>query len=96
MASLLATNGRAVVVPGHGIHALDAKTGQKLWSHNDGIGHDGGIISYAVNGKQYIAVTTGWGTYVSQNLATLFGEPFKSMPLDSRRAGRHSLPSSSS
>jgi alcohol dehydrogenase (cytochrome c) len=28
-------------------------------------------------------VTTGWGTYVSQNLATLFGEPFKSMPLDS-------------
>jgi hypothetical protein len=27
-------------------------------------------------------VTTGWGTYVSQNLAVLFGEPFKSMPMD--------------
>ena len=51
------------------LDALDAKTGEKLWSHNDGVGHDGGIISYAVNGKQYIAVTTGWGTYVSQNLA---------------------------
>ena len=30
-----------------------------------------------MNGKQYIAVTTGWGTYVSQNLASLYGEPFK-------------------
>lgn len=85
MASLLSTKGGLLFVPGADgmLDALDAKTGQKLWSHNDGIGHDGGIISYAVNGKQYIAVTTGWGTYVSQNLATLFGEPFKSMPLDS-------------
>jgi len=85
MASLLSTRGGLVFVPGADgmLDALDAKTGQKLWSHNDGIGHDGGIISYTANGKQYIAVTTGWGTWVSQNLATLFGEPFKSMPLDS-------------
>jgi alcohol dehydrogenase (cytochrome c) len=85
MASLLSTKGGLVFVPGSDgvLDALDAKTGEKLWSHNDGTGHDGGIISYAVNGKQYIAVTTGWGTYVSQNLATLFGEPFKSMPMDS-------------
>ena len=85
MASLLVTKGGLLFVPGADgmLDALDAKTGQKLWSHNDGIGHDGGIISYAVNGKQYIAVATGWGTYVSQNLAALFGEPFKSMPLDS-------------
>ena len=46
------------------------------------IGHDGGIITYVANGKQYIAVTTGWGTWVSQNLANLYGEPFKSMPMD--------------
>jgi PQQ-dependent dehydrogenase (methanol/ethanol family) len=85
MASLLSTKGGLLFVPGADgmLDALDAKTGEKLWSHNDGIGHDGGIISYAVNGKQYIAVTTGWGTYVSQNLAALFGEPFKSMPMDS-------------
>jgi alcohol dehydrogenase (cytochrome c) len=85
MASLLSTKGGLLFVPGSDgmLDALDAKTGQKIWSANDGIGHDGGIISYAVNGKQYIAVTTGWGTYVSQNLATLFGEPFKSMPMDS-------------
>ncbi|MDQ2802667.1 MAG: PQQ-binding-like beta-propeller repeat protein [Pseudomonadota bacterium] len=84
MASLLSTKGGLVFVPGADgmLDALDAKTGQKLWSQNDGIGHDGGIISYAVHGKQYIAVTTGWGTWVSQNLATLFGQPFKSMPMD--------------
>jgi len=34
------------------------------------------------NGKQYVAVTTGWGTWVSQNLAKLYGEPFKSMSMD--------------
>jgi len=85
MASLLSTKGGLLFVPGADgtLDALDAKTGAKLWSRNDGMGHDGGIISYAINGKQYIAVTTGWGTYVSQNLATLFGEPFKSMPMDS-------------
>ena len=85
MGSLLSTKGGLLFVPGADgmLDALDAKTGEKLWSHNDGIGHNGGIITYAVNGKQYIAVTTGWGSYVSQNLATLFGEPFKSMPMDS-------------
>ena len=85
IASLLSTKGGLLFVPGAdgNLDALDAKTGEKLWSHNDGGGHNGGIISYAINGKQYIAVTTGWGSYVSQNLATLFGEPFKSMPMDS-------------
>ena len=94
MASLLTTKGGLVFVPGADgiLDALDAKTGEKLWSHNDGTGHDGGIISYAVNGKQYIAVTTGWGTYVSQNLAALFGEPFKSMPKDGGTLNVYALP----
>jgi PQQ-dependent dehydrogenase (methanol/ethanol family) len=94
MASLLTTKGGLVFVPGSDgiLDALDAKTGEKLWSHNDGTGHDGGIISYAVNGKQYIAVTTGWGTYVSQNLAALFGEPFKSMPKDGGTLNVYALP----
>ena len=44
MASLLTTKGGLVFVPGADgmFDALDAKTGEKLWSHNDGIGHDGG------------------------------------------------------
>jgi alcohol dehydrogenase (cytochrome c) len=82
LASLLSTKGGLVFVPGADgwLDALDASSGKKLWSHNDGIGHHGGIISYAVNGKQYIAVVTGWGSYVSGNFKPLYGEPFESMP----------------
>ena len=84
LASLLSTKGGLVFVPGADgmFDALDAKTGEKLWSHNNGIGHHGGVISYAVDGKQYIAVVTGWGSHVSGNFSTLFGEPFTSMPTD--------------
>jgi PQQ-dependent dehydrogenase (methanol/ethanol family) len=48
--------------------ALDAKTGEVLWRFNTGSGHNGGIISYAVDGKQYIAVPTGHGSYVGRAL----------------------------
>jgi PQQ-dependent dehydrogenase (methanol/ethanol family) len=94
MASLLATKGDLLFVPGADgmLDALNAKTGEKLWSHNDGIGHDGGIITYVANGKQYLAVTTGWGTYVLQKLAKLYGEPFKSMPMDGGTLNVYALP----
>jgi len=45
--------------------ALDAKSGQELWSFSLGTPQSGGIISYAVDGKQYIAVAAG-GTVRSQ------------------------------
>jgi alcohol dehydrogenase (cytochrome c) len=45
--------------------AVDAKSGQELWSFNVGTPQSGGIISYAVDGKQYIAVAAG-GTLRSQ------------------------------
>jgi alcohol dehydrogenase (cytochrome c) len=84
LASLLSTKGNLVFVPGADgmFDALDAKTGKKLWSHNNGIGHHGGVISYTAKGKQYIAVVTGWGSHVSGNYGPLFGEPFTSMPTD--------------
>jgi PQQ-dependent dehydrogenase (methanol/ethanol family) len=84
LASLLSTKGGLLFVPGADgmLDALDAKTGQKLWSHNDGIGHHGGIISYMAGGKQYIAEVTGWGSHVSGNFKPLYGEPFVSMPTD--------------
>ncbi|MCL2429507.1 MAG: PQQ-binding-like beta-propeller repeat protein, partial [Alphaproteobacteria bacterium] len=61
MASVLSTAGNLVFVPdSRGIlHAYNAETGAELWSHNNGTGHQGGIISYAANGKQYIAVVAG-------------------------------------
>jgi len=51
------------------VQALDAKTGEVLWQFNTGSGHNGGIISYSVDGKQYVAVATGHGSYVGRALA---------------------------
>src|SRR5437870_7231887 len=45
--------------------ALDAKSGRELWAFNLGTPQSGGIMSYAVDGKQYIAVAAG-GTLRSQ------------------------------
>ena len=45
--------------------ALNARNGQELWSFNIGTPQSGGIISYAVDGKQYVAVVGG-GTLRSQ------------------------------
>jgi PQQ-dependent dehydrogenase (methanol/ethanol family) len=84
LASLLATGGNLVFVPDPRgmLRAYNAETGQELWSHNNGIGHNGGIMSYAAKGKQYIAVATGWGSLVGDEFGALFGEPYKSMPKD--------------
>src|SRR5882762_1077540 len=90
LASLLATGGSGKVTshffvpnPRGMLRAYNAETGQELWSHNNGIGHNGGIISYSAKGKQYIAVATGWGSLVGDEFGALFGEPYKSMPKDS-------------
>ena len=64
------------------IHAYDAETGTELWNHSDGTGHQGGIVSYAVGGKQYIAVTAGFGGMASDDYAPTFGGVYKSMPRD--------------
>ena len=45
--------------------AVDAKDGRELWSFSLGTPQSGGIMSYAVDGKQYIAVAAG-GTLRSQ------------------------------
>jgi alcohol dehydrogenase (cytochrome c) len=61
-ASVLATAGDLVFTgdPEGNFFALDARTGDKLWSYQTGAGHRGSAISYSVNGRQYIATPTGW------------------------------------
>ncbi|GAB3649177.1 pyrroloquinoline quinone-dependent dehydrogenase [Ramlibacter alkalitolerans] len=84
LASLLSTKGNLVFVPdarGY-LRALDARTGKELWKHNNGQGHNGGIISYMAKGRQYIAVATGWGGLAGDDYKVLYGEPFASMPTD--------------
>ena len=44
--------------------ALDARTGKRLWSFQTGGGHRGSAITYAVNGRQFVATPSGWGSIV--------------------------------
>jgi alcohol dehydrogenase (cytochrome c) len=54
--------------------ALDAESGKKLWSFQTGSGHRGSPISYAVQGKQYVATPVGWGSAVAGLLPQLWPE----------------------
>ena len=54
--------------------ALDADTGETLWRFNNGTGHSGSIISYAADGKQYVSMVVGQGTYVADAVLALFGD----------------------
>lgn len=40
-------------------HALDAKNGKELWTMNVGSGVGAGPMTYAVDGKQYVAILVG-------------------------------------
>jgi len=84
LASVLSTGGNLVFVPDSRgtIHAYNAENGQELWSHSDGTGHQGGIVSYAAGGKQYVAVTAGFGGMATDDYAPTFAGPYKSMSRD--------------
>ena len=41
--------------------AFDISTGEELWSYQTGSGIVGSPIAFAIDGKQYIAVPSGWG-----------------------------------
>ncbi len=83
--SLLSTAGGVLFVgEADGMFAAyDVTNGKKLWTHNNGIGHGGGIITYMAKGKQYVAVATGWGSLFEEGYGEFFGEPWISMPQDS-------------
>jgi alcohol dehydrogenase (cytochrome c) len=75
MMSLVATGGGLLFggdTVGH-FYALDQDSGKVLWSVNLGSPVTGYPITYAVNGKQYVAVSTG-NSLVSSGLNTLTPE----------------------
>jgi len=41
--------------------ALDARTGEELWSFNAGLGITAAPITYELNGRQYVSILVGWG-----------------------------------
>jgi alcohol dehydrogenase (cytochrome c) len=66
LASVLATAGDLVFTgdPEGNFFAADAKTGTRLWNFRTGAGHRGSAVTYSVNGRQYVATPTGWGSLV--------------------------------
>jgi len=75
--SLLATGGNLVFAgePSGMFDAFDARTGRMLWQFQTGNGIHGSPITYSVNGKQYVAVPTGWGGWVDGFAPELYGAP---------------------
>jgi PQQ-dependent dehydrogenase (methanol/ethanol family) len=94
LASLLSTGGGLVFVgDARGwLHAYDAKDGKELWKVNNGNQHNGGIISYAVGDKQYVAAVTGGPSLVGEGYPALFGGVYKHMEKDTGSLVVYSLP----
>ena len=76
LASILATGGDLIFTgdPEGFFFALDARTGEKVWSFQTGSGHRGSSVTYMVNGRQYIATPSGWGSLATSAFPDLFPE----------------------
>jgi alcohol dehydrogenase (cytochrome c) len=76
-ASVLATAGGLVFAgePTGEINALDARTGEQLWQFQCGSGHHSSPSTYSVDGKQYIAVPSGWGGWIEGFNPGMLGAP---------------------
>jgi alcohol dehydrogenase (cytochrome c) len=74
LASVLATAGDVVFSgdPEGNFFALDARTGDKLWSFPTGAGHRGSPISYSVGGRQFVATPSGFGSIIGKFFAALW------------------------
>ena len=84
---ILTTGGNLVFAggtPDQMFHAFDATTGKLLWEFKTTSGIEGPPSSFAVDGKQYIAVLTGWGADANGaggTVARLLGEPVPTVGL---------------
>ena len=54
-------------------NALDASSGELLWQFQCGSGHHSSPTSYSIDGRQYIAVPTGWGAWTEGFLPGMLG-----------------------
>jgi alcohol dehydrogenase (cytochrome c) len=74
-ASVLATGGDLVFAgaPSGDFRALNASTGEVLYQFQCGSGHHSSPSTYTVDGRQYIAVPTGWGAWTEGFLPGMLG-----------------------
>ncbi|HEX2138381.1 MAG TPA: PQQ-dependent dehydrogenase, methanol/ethanol family [Woeseiaceae bacterium] len=77
VASVLATAGDLVFSgePTGEFNAWDARTGELLWQHQTGSGIHSNPVSYGVEGRQYIAVPSGWGGWIEGYAPEMLGAP---------------------
>ena len=76
MCSSLLTTGGGLVFGGEPtgeFNALDADSGDLLYQFQCGSGHHSSPCSYSVDGRQYIAVPTGWGAWTEGFLPGMLG-----------------------
>jgi alcohol dehydrogenase (cytochrome c) len=75
VASLLTTAGGLVFVgePTGEFKALNARSGAVLWNFQTGSGIHSNPVTYSVNGRQYIAVASGWGGWMKGFAPELYG-----------------------
>ena len=55
------------------VQRADASTGDLLWHFQCGSGHHSSPCSYSIDGRQYIAVPTGWGAWTEGFLPGMLG-----------------------
>ena len=82
MASVLSTAGGLVFTgdPAGNFMAFDAASGEELWRYQTGAGHRGSAVSYAIDGRQYIATPIGFqGSITGGMVEALFpGQAWRS------------------
>lgn len=56
-------------------HATDAKSGKDVWTYNVGSGIHAPPVTFALEGKQYVALAAGWGGWVEGFAPELMHHP---------------------
>ncbi|SFO57597.1 alcohol dehydrogenase (cytochrome c) [Pseudonocardia ammonioxydans] len=74
-ASVLATGGDVVFTgePTGEVNGYHARTGELLWQFQTGSGIHSSPTTYSIDGRQYLAVPSGWGSWADGFLPGLIG-----------------------
>jgi len=75
LSSLLSTAGGLIFAgePTGEFDAFDARTGKLLWQFQTGTGIHSNPVTYSVDGRQYVAVPTGWGGWMKGFAPEMYG-----------------------